>query len=58
MELEDGRYVLSFFSLTRACACETKNINRTPGGPKTLDPRPAPEAAAPVLYASAGDLKS
>jgi hypothetical protein len=26
--------------------------------PKTLDPRPAPEAAAPVLYASAGDLKS
>ena len=31
MELEDGRYVLSFFSLTRACACETKKINRTPG---------------------------
>jgi hypothetical protein len=29
----------------------------TRAGPKTLDPRPAPEAAAPVLYASAGDLK-
>ena len=36
MELEDGRYVLSFFSPTRAR--ETKKINRTPGDDEASTP--------------------